>query len=112
MSKLAKVLDNATFRKPNPVRIEAFRHLELPLAENLSILQKQREKNSTKLHDQIKKTAQILRYNIEVAEEGNSKAVLVFTLVTIIFLPLSFVASLFGMNTADMRNIENNQSIF
>jgi hypothetical protein len=112
MSKLHKVLDNNSFRITNHVRIDAFQNVEDPAAERLLARKKEMERNSKKLHNQIEKTAQVLRYNIEVAEEGDSKAVLVFTLVTIIFLPLSFVASLFGMNTADMRNLENNQSIF
>jgi Mg2+ and Co2+ transporter CorA len=36
----------------------------------------------------------------------------VFTIVTIVFLPLSFVSSFFGMNTNDIRNMTSNQSIF
>jgi hypothetical protein len=36
----------------------------------------------------------------------------VFTLVTIIFLPLSFVASVFGMNTVDIRDMDSSQWIF
>jgi hypothetical protein len=112
MANLTKVLDSASFRITSHVRIDAFQRVEEFASESLSAANKERERSSKKLHNQIEKTAQVLRYNIEVAEEGDSKAVLVFTLVTIIFLPLSFVASLFGMNTADMRNLENNQSIF
>lgn len=37
---------------------------------------------------------------------------MVFTIVTVIFLPLSFVSSYFGMNTADIRNTEQGQWIF
>jgi hypothetical protein len=64
------------------------------------------ERKTKKLQDQVAKTAQVLRCNIDVAGGGHSKAILVFTLVTIVFLPLSFVASLFGINTADVRNLE------
>ncbi|KAL8673620.1 MAG: hypothetical protein Q9168_001975 [Polycauliona sp. 1 TL-2023] len=39
--------------------------------------------------------------DIKVGDQG--KAVMVFTIVTVIFLPLSFVSSYFGMNTADVR---------
>jgi len=112
LKKLAKVFDSDSFRITDHVRINAFKRLEQPGFELLSAQYKDTEKEIKKLHDQIEKTAQVLRYNIEVAEEGDSKAVLVFTLVTIVFLPLSFVASLFGMNTSDMRNLSNNQSIF
>jgi hypothetical protein len=64
------------------------------------------------LRKQLAKTTQVLRYNIEIQEEGDSKAILVFTLVTIIFLPLSFVASVFGMNTVDIRDMDSSQWIF
>ena len=37
---------------------------------------------------------------------------MIFTTVTVIFLPLSVVASVFGMNTADMRNMESGQWAF
>lgn len=35
-----------------------------------------------------------------------------FIIVTIIFLPLSFVSSFFGMNTSDIRNINDSQKVF
>jgi hypothetical protein len=49
---------------------------------------------------------------VNIRLEDHSKAVLVFTIVTIIFLPLSFVASYLGMNTNDIRNMKQNQSLF
>ena len=44
--------------------------------------------------------------------ETNNKAVLVFTIVTIIFLPLSFITSFFGMNVSDIRDMKRGQSLF
>jgi Mg2+ and Co2+ transporter CorA len=44
--------------------------------------------------------------------EHHGKAILVFTMVTIIFLPMSFVASVFGMNVADIRNMTGGQWYF
>ena len=35
---------------------------------------------------------------VETFQDDNSKAIFVFTIVTILFLPMSFVASFFGMN--------------
>jgi hypothetical protein len=58
------------------------------------------------------KLADTLRHNISIAEEGNSKAIFIFTLVTIIFLPLSFVSSVFGMNTVDVRDMASTQTLF
>ncbi|KAJ5922768.1 Nucleic acid-binding OB-fold [Penicillium verrucosum] len=39
-------------------------------------------------------------------------AIYAFTIVTIIFLPLNTVSSIFGMNTTDIRNIESGQWIY
>ena len=36
-------------------------------------------------------------------------AIYAFTIVTVIFLPLSFVAGVFGMNTSDIRNMDLGQ---
>ena len=44
--------------------------------------------------------------------ESNNKAILVFTVTTIIFLPLSFVTSYLGMNTSDLRNMQSRQTLF
>lgn len=49
---------------------------------------------------------------IESSKDRQETAILVFTVVNIIFLPLSFVSSFFGMNTADIRNLGTPQWIF
>jgi len=52
------------------------------------------------------------KQGIEIYKEDHGKAILVFTLVTAIFLPLSFVTSYLGMNTADIRDMANTQTLF
>ena len=49
---------------------------------------------------------------IEANKDRQEAAILVFTAVTIIFLPLSFVSSVFGMNTYDIRNMNTRQWLF
>lgn len=49
---------------------------------------------------------------IESNKDRQEGAILVFTIVTIIFLPLSFVASFFGMNTSDIRALDTPQWLF
>jgi Mg2+ and Co2+ transporter CorA len=49
---------------------------------------------------------------IEVRKESNSKAIIIFTIVTVVFLPLSFVTSYLGMNSVDIREGTFNQSLF
>ncbi|KAL8689744.1 MAG: hypothetical protein Q9224_004573, partial [Gallowayella concinna] len=49
---------------------------------------------------------------IESSKDRQEAAIVVFTIVTIIFLPLSFVSSFFGMNTTDIRDTKYPQWIF
>jgi hypothetical protein len=56
----------------------------------------------------VNRTVQLV--NIRLEDHG--KAIMVFTIVTIVFLPLSFVSSFFGMNTIDIREMNNTQSVF
>ncbi len=39
-------------------------------------------------------------------------AIYAFTITTVIFLPLSAVSSIFGMNTNDIRNMEMDQLVY
>ena len=93
-----------------------FRQLSLstltdPLSQLLENLQKEfvdlcdLRDNSDRL---VNRTIQLV--NIRLEDHG--KAILVFTVVTIVFLPLSFVASYLGMNTYDIRNMTHNQALF
>ena len=50
--------------------------------------------------------------SVEITEEDHGKAIWVFTTVTTIFLPLSFVTSYLGMNTSDIRGMNSSQGIF
>ena len=56
----------------------------------------------------VTRTVQLV--NIRLEDHG--KAILVFTIVTVVFLPLSFVSSFFGMNFADIRNMSQTQGLF
>ncbi|KAM7205990.1 hypothetical protein V8F33_000820 [Rhypophila sp. PSN 637] len=49
---------------------------------------------------------------INIKNEGQGMAVFVFTIVTVIFLPLSFVATYLGMNTNDIRDMDQGQWTF
>lgn len=86
-------------------------HLSDPSAQLLDNLQREYadlvdlRNNSNTL---INRTIQLV--NIRLEDHG--KAILVFTIVTIIFLPLSFVSSFFGMNFSDIRDMESTQRLF
>lgn len=97
--------DVATYRQLS------FSHLSDPSSQLLENLQREyvdlcdlRENSNTL----INRTIQLV--NIRLEDHG--KAILVFTIITIIFLPLSFISSFFGMNFADIRDMERTQGLF
>ena len=47
-----------------------------------------------------------------VSQDRRELALYAFSVVTIIFLPLSTVAGIFGMNTNDIRNLDQDQWLF
>lgn len=49
---------------------------------------------------------------IDTNKDRQEAAIFAFTIVTIIFLPLSTVASIMGMNTADIRDMKHDQWLF
>lgn len=49
---------------------------------------------------------------LEIQQESNGNALIVFTLVTIIFLPLSWATLYLGMNTADVRDMNSGQWLY
>lgn len=97
--------DVATYRQLS------FSRLSDPAAQLLENLQREYadladlRENSNAL---INRTIQLV--NIRLEDHG--KAILVFTIVTIIFLPLSFISSFFGMNFSDIRDMEQTQRLF
>ncbi|GAB1318623.1 hypothetical protein MFIFM68171_08833 [Madurella fahalii] len=64
----------------------------------------------------LQKSASALRERvrqlIEITDEDHGKAIRVFTIVTVLFLPMTFVSGFFGMNTVDIRDIGATQSLY
>ncbi|KAJ6031654.1 hypothetical protein N7540_002386 [Penicillium herquei] len=63
----------------------------------------------------IKRVERLERHiiqRVDIIQEDHGKATLIFTIVATIFLPLSFVSSYLGMNTADIRNMDAKQILF
>jgi hypothetical protein len=106
--KLRNVLDCNSFRIADAVRIEAFTCIERPAINHLLIdkLRPLLNCDFPELYAHIAKITEALRHTIAIDEEGSSKAILVFTLVTIVFLPLSFVVSVFGRNLPDGQHAD------
>ena len=49
---------------------------------------------------------------LAIVSDSQNKAIMVFTVVTVIFLPLSFFTSYYGMNLSDVVNTAKNQAYF
>ncbi|KAL8650306.1 MAG: hypothetical protein Q9210_003902, partial [Variospora velana] len=71
-----------------------------------------RMQNFRALDERARGIAAFNLYRIESNRDRQEGAILVFTIVTIIFLPLSFVSSFFGMNVADIREMGTRQWVF
>ncbi|PMD37725.1 hypothetical protein L207DRAFT_80577 [Hyaloscypha variabilis F] len=75
----------------------------ITLAKALQDIRKQLN-NVTELLQLAQNKKNLLSQAISIRKETNNQAILVFTIVTVIFLPLSFMTSYLGMNSIDIRN--------
>ncbi|KAH6661753.1 hypothetical protein B0J14DRAFT_571451 [Halenospora varia] len=67
------------------------------------------------IQELLEKSQKLLESNAEAVRHNKDKhdaAIYTFTVVTIIFLPISTVASVLGMNTYDVRNMNETQWLF
>ncbi|RAK85145.1 hypothetical protein BO79DRAFT_201721 [Aspergillus costaricaensis CBS 115574] len=92
-------------------RLEEYRNQVLEMRENASVAQKAVEN----LLDLKQKQASVdesrlARWEAEVTQD-QSRSVMVFTIFTIIFLPLSFFTSLFGINAREWSGEPENLSL-
>jgi hypothetical protein len=106
-----QVLDDSTYEKYLPSRRAMYPYEKQLLISCLDHLSLTREDYA----DQIRRCGPLsesTKQSLEINEEDHGKAIMIFTIVTIIFLPLSFVTSYLGMNTSDIRDMESRQSLF
>jgi Mg2+ and Co2+ transporter CorA len=52
------------------------------------------------------------KMSIDIHDDDHGKAIFVFTIITLIFLLMSFATGLLRMNTADIRNQETTRWLF
>jgi Mg2+ and Co2+ transporter CorA len=102
---------------PSSLRITSHtRHSQYALENRLlhksSTSIKKKMAQYLELKQQVDRQINLTKMGIEILDDDHGKAILVFTVVTLVFLPLSFVTSYLGMNTADIRNQNATQEIF
>ncbi|KAL1801754.1 hypothetical protein ACET3X_002096 [Alternaria dauci] len=106
-----QVLDPETFELPTADRLSMFPPESECISESLRSLQGKAVELEA-LEGRTQYLREQLKQSVEILEEDHGKAILMFTIITTIFLPLSFVTSFFGMNTSDIRNIDRTQAFF
>ncbi|KAF4476829.1 hypothetical protein CGGC5_v015145 [Colletotrichum fructicola Nara gc5] len=79
--------------------------LELKVIERAKAERKREHEDMLRMLHRAADLRARVKESIEVLDEGHGNAIRVFTLVTLFFLPLSFVTSFFGMNTVDIRDM-------
>ncbi|KAF4342600.1 hypothetical protein FBEOM_3457 [Fusarium beomiforme] len=77
-----------------------------------SRLIEQREFEFRRFTDFSKDLERAITYKMEFTRDRQERAIYAFTLVTIIFLPISAVSSIFGMNTTDVRDMNYSQWLY
>lgn len=85
------------------------------LADPIAQLIDNLERELVDLRDLRDNTDRLVTRTIQLVNirlEDHGKAILVFTVVTIVFLPLNFISSFFGMNFSDIRNTDQTQWVF
>ena len=92
-------LDPKEFRTPSITRRLRFEYECKDIDDILKLIKTQRQ-SCLELANRADLLANQNVELVETLQDDNSKAIFVFTMVTVLFLPLSFVAGFFGMNVA------------
>jgi hypothetical protein len=106
-----RILEPCTFRATTFVRATRFR-VEAPY-----LIAQHQEAHSARmrisdLNSRLEDVSTHVTRMLEVQQENNGNAIVVFTIVTIIFLPLSWATSYLGMNTSDIRDLSQGQWLY
>jgi hypothetical protein len=108
----ATILWPSTFRITTNTRKSMFVHESGYMNHILHPSHSAQIRRMEALEDRIETLVSETTRQVDILEEDHGKAILVFTIVTIIFLPLTFVTGLLGMNTVDIRNSTAGQWLF
>jgi hypothetical protein len=107
----SNVLDDKSYEKDIPSRCAMFPY-ERNLLQSCSDCLNMAHRSYQDMIERCIPLSNQAKQSLEIYEEDHGKAITAFTVVTVIFLPLSFVTSYLGMNTIDIRDMASGQSLF
>lgn len=111
LTDFRKCLNPAEFKRPTTVRKMRFKFEKSGIERILTHINEQH-----RYCGELSNRAKVLEYQnvrlVETLADDNNRAILVFTLITIFFLPLSFVATFFGMNVVGINPTTSTTSHF
>lgn len=90
-------LNPTTFKTPSTARKMRF-NFETKGIERILVTIREQLRNCKELKERAAVLAHKNVQLVETLQDDNGRAIFIFTLVTVLFLPLSFVAGFFGMN--------------
>lgn len=111
LTKLCSLLDPKEFRTPSITRRLRFEY-ECKDIDKIVRSIREQQQSCAELAERAKVLAIENVEMVETLQDDNSKAIFIFTMVTVLFLPLSFVAGFFGMNVVGISGTTSKVSHF
>ncbi|KAL9027900.1 MAG: hypothetical protein Q9196_003646 [Gyalolechia fulgens] len=111
LSEFHDCLDPGRFKRPTTARKMRFGFEKQGIERILVHIQEQL-RHCKELRERAKVLSVQNVQLVETVADDNSRALFVFTFITVLFLPLSFVAGFFGMNLAGIADTESRVTLF
>ena len=108
---LSDYLDPLSFRNPSIARKMRFEY-EVRGIEKIMLFIREQLNDCREL---MKKARVLATHNVQLVEslqDDNNRAIFTFTFITVLFLPLTFVAGFFGMNLAGISDTHRTAASF